>query len=49
MSNIALADCVPQLHAQLEEFGATHPRQAKLPEQLSQSAVQLVVATICTP
>jgi hypothetical protein len=41
MSNIALADSAPQLQAQLEEFRATHTRQAKLAEQLWQSAVQL--------
>jgi hypothetical protein len=41
MSNIALADSVPQLQAQLEEFRATHPRRTKLPESLWRSAVKL--------
>ena len=41
MSNIALADSVPQLQAQLEEFRAAHPRRTKLPESLWQSAVKL--------
>jgi hypothetical protein len=41
MPNIALADSVPQLQAQLEEFRATHPRRTKLPELLWQSAVKL--------
>jgi hypothetical protein len=41
MPNIALADSIPQLQAQLEEFRATHPRRTRLPESLWQSAVKL--------
>ena len=41
MPNIALADSVPQLQAQLEEFRATHPRRTRLPESLWRSAVKL--------
>lgn len=41
MPNTGLADSIPQLQAQLEEFRATHPRRAKLPESLWQSAVKL--------
>lgn len=41
MPNIALADSVPELQAQLEEFRATHPRRTRLPESLWRSAVKL--------
>ena len=41
MPNISLADSIPQLQAQLEEFRATHPRRTKLPDSLWQSAVKL--------
>ena len=41
MNNIALADSVPQLQAQLEEFRVAHPGRTKLPESLWQSAVKL--------
>jgi hypothetical protein len=41
MPNIAVAASIPQLQAQLEEFRATHPRRARLPESLWQSAVKL--------
>ena len=41
MANITVADSIPQLQAQLEEFRTTHPRRTKLPESLWQSAVKL--------
>lgn len=41
MPNIALAESIPQLQAQLEEFRATRPRRTKLPESLWRSAVKL--------
>jgi hypothetical protein len=41
MPNTALADSIPQLQAQLEEFRATHPGRTKLPESLWRSAVKL--------
>jgi hypothetical protein len=41
MPNLALADSIRQLQAQLEEFRASHARRTKLPESLWQSAVKL--------
>jgi hypothetical protein len=41
MPNTALADSIPQLQVQLEEFRATHPGRTKLPESLWRSAVKL--------
>ena len=38
-----LADSVPELQAQLEEFRAIHPRRTKLPESLWQSAAKLAL------
>jgi hypothetical protein len=41
MPNTALAESIPQLQAQLEEFRVTRPGRTKLPESLWRSAVKL--------